>query len=201
MAPALRLLLVVAGAFVAWGLWLGEVVWIKGWTGLAWLSGFNWSAVPICFLVVAVASYLVTERATWRNRLAFVASGFVLAMAAFVAARAAAFDLFSFKFFYGQSINWWAVRDLLFIALAGIAVSVGLAVAAGRFLTPVRGWTVLLLAAALLLALPLSLVTIEIFPALNGSDDAIHSVKMGYPVFWTALLVPLALRLGRRAGH
>jgi hypothetical protein len=199
MSTLFRLLLVVAGAFIAWGLWLGEICWIKGWAGLAWLSGFNWSAVPICLLIVAVASYVVAERVASRRRLAFIAVGFLLTMAAFVAARAAAFDLFSFRFFDRQSVNWWAIEDLLFIALAGMAVCVGLVVAANRFLAPVRRWTVLLLAVALLLAVPLSLVTIAIFPALNGSDDAIHAVKMRYPVFWTALLVPLALRLGRRA--
>ena len=34
---------------------------------------------------------------------------------------------------------------------------------------------------------------------LNGSTDEIHAIKMGYPVFWTALLVPSALRLGKKA--
>ncbi len=28
-------------------------------------------------------------------------------------------------------------------------------------------------------------------------DWSIHAIKMGYPVFWTALLVPLALLLGK----
>jgi len=42
----LAALVVVAGAFAAWGLWMGEVIWVKGWAGLAWLEGFNWSPFP-----------------------------------------------------------------------------------------------------------------------------------------------------------
>jgi hypothetical protein len=37
------------------------------------------------------------------------------------------------------------------------------------------------------------------FPALHdGMHDEMLPIKMGYPVLWTALLVPLALRLGRK---
>jgi hypothetical protein len=50
----------------------------------------------------------------------------------------------------------------------------------------------------LILVLPLSFTTIRMLPALNGSTDELHSIKMGYPVFWAALIVPLALRIGRK---
>jgi len=39
-----------------------------------------------------------------------------------------------------------------------------------------------------------------VFPAVNGSTDQIHAIKMGYPVFWTALLIPVAMGLGRKRG-
>jgi hypothetical protein len=198
MWQPLRLLLPVVGAFSAWGLWLGEVCWIKGWAGVAWLSGFNWSAVPICFVIVTISSYVVAEGAPWRNRLAFIASGFALALAAFVVARWAIFDFFSFEFFYGGEVYWAALADVLIVIAAGLAASIGFALAAHRWLAPLRVRTAGLLAAALVAVVPLSLVTIKIVPALNGSEDTIHAFKMGYPVFWTALLTPLALRLGRQ---
>jgi hypothetical protein len=44
----------------------------------------------------------------------------------------------------------------------------------------------------------LSFITVAEFPALNGGTSEIDATKMGYPVLWTALLVPLALRLGRK---
>jgi hypothetical protein len=77
-------------------------------------------------------------------------------------------------------------------------VSTGLTLVVNRRLAAIHCWTGLLLAAALLLVMPLSVATIKIFPALNGSMDEIHSIKMGYPVFWTTVLVPVALRLGRK---
>ena len=74
----IRLLLPVAAAFAAWSLWLGEVFWING----ARLSAFNWSALPICLLIVGVSSYVVTERAPWRGRIAFIGSSFCLTLGA-----------------------------------------------------------------------------------------------------------------------
>ena len=61
-----RVVLLVAGAFAACGLWLGEISWVKGWQGLAWLSGFNWSAFPISILIVSLC-LLAGGRAKWRT--------------------------------------------------------------------------------------------------------------------------------------
>lgn len=59
-------------------------------------------------------------------------------------------------------------------------------------------WAAILLALAFLAVLPLSFATIKHLPAINGSIDQIHSIKMGYPVFWSALLTPLAVYLGQK---
>ena len=40
--------------------------------------------------------------------------------------------------------------------------------------------------------------TILVFPAISGDTDIIHSIKVGYPVFWTTVLVPVAMRLGHK---
>jgi hypothetical protein len=192
MSNLTRFGILLGGAFLAWGLWLGEVCWIKGWTGLAWLSGFNWSALPICALVAIESAYLLGARSPWPRRIKFVGVGFVWMMAAFLAGRWAAFEMFS-----GPTTPRHSLPAVLVVAIALVVVSVGLTVAANRWLSPLHAWTGIPVAAALLLVVPLSLVTIQVIPALNGSSDAVHSVKMGYPVFWTALLVPLALRLGQ----
>ena len=84
------------------------------------------------------------------------------------------------------------------LVVIGLAVSVGLVAAASRWLAPLHIWTTVVVTVALLLVLPLSVITVMAFPALHGETDEIHAVKMGYPVLWTALLVPLALRLGRK---
>jgi hypothetical protein len=192
MAAFIRWSLLIAAGFVAWSLWLGEVCLVKGWAGLAWLDGFNWSVLPVCAVIAVACSYAVSPQAGWRGRMKFVLAGFVLTAGAFVVARGAVIDFFSA----------WVVpyHPLVSLAAAGLAVSAGLTAAAGRWLAPVHAWTAAVVAAALIAVPPLSFVTVTAFPAVNGSTDAIHAVKMGYPVLWTALLMPLALRLGRRRG-
>ena len=185
--------LLVGGVLAAWGLWLAEVCWIKGWAGLAWLSGFNWSALPICAVILTTASYGVSERVAWRERMIFIAVGWVIALAGFALTRWAAFDLFSRNL--GPTVRW---EPFIAAALAGSLVSAGLTFAANRWLAAMHYWTGFLLAAGLLVVMPLSIATIKMVPALNGSVDEIHSIKMGYPVFWTAVLVSVALCLGRK---
>ena len=82
--------------------------------------------------------------------------------------------------------------------LGAALVPVVLPLARRRWLVPTSYLAMPYLALALLLVLPLSFATIHVVPALNGSSDEIHAIKMGYPVFWTALLVPAALRLGKK---
>jgi hypothetical protein len=195
MGKLIRFSLLLGGALTAWGLWLAEVCFIKGWAGLAWLSGFNWSALPICAVILITASYGVSARVAWQERMIFAAVGWVMALAAFVLERWAAFELFSGGLALLPGVRW---SPFIAAAFAGLLVSAGLTFAANRWLAPLHYWTGFLLAAGLLLVVPLSIATIKIFPALNGSTDEIHSIKMGYPVFWTAVLVPVALRLGRK---
>lgn len=196
MGKLTRLSLLLGGVLAAWSLWLAEVCWIKGWAGLAWLSGFNWSALPICALILFTTSYGVSARAAWRERVIFTAMGWVIAVAAFVLARWAAFDLFSRSLGLLPTVRW---QPLIAAALAGLLlVPAGLTFAANRWLAAMHYWTGFLLAAGLLVVMPLSIATIKIFPALNGGTDEIHSIKMGYPVLWTAVLVPVALCLGRK---
>ncbi len=190
MDALLRPSLLIAAAFAAWGLWLGEVCQIKGWAGLAWLGGFNWSALPICAVIVVTSSYAVSPDAGWRQRVRFILFGFTLAIGSFAAGRQA-----MMAFFLGWAGGYGPLAEL---AAAGLAVSAGLTAAASRWLHPLHVWTTVVVIVTLVLVLPLSFATITAFPALNGSTDEIHAIKMGYPVLWTALLVPLALRLGRK---
>ncbi|HYR85045.1 MAG TPA: hypothetical protein VE422_13265 [Terriglobia bacterium] len=115
-------------------------------------------------------------------------------MAAVVIARWAAFELFS-----GGISGGTGLSAVIVLLLAGLIVSLGLTLAANRWLVPLHYWTGILVAVGLLLVLPISIATIKVFPALNGSTDQIHSIKMGYPIFWTAVLVPIAMRLGRKS--
>jgi hypothetical protein len=192
MTSAVRFAVLIGGPFAAWGLWFAEVYWVKGWAGLAWLSGFNWSSVPICALIVIMSSSILSAQAPLSARVMFLGVGFAIAITAFVIARLAVFELFS-----GGIPARTGPAATAALVVSGLIVSVGLPMLANRCLVPLRRWTGVLVGLALLLVLPISFVTIKVFPAFNGSTDQIHSIKMGYPVFWTAVLVPVALRLGR----
>jgi hypothetical protein len=192
-APVVPIVAVIAGAVGAWALWLGEVLWLKGWTGLGWLSGFNWSALPICLLIMAISSYSVGNGAGWRQRAKFIVGGLLVSCAAFALARWSMFELFA-----GGVPPRFGGQPGLQLLLAGIGAGIAIPAMADRWLTPMSRWSPILLLLAWAGALPLSYATIAWFPAINGSSDEIHAIKMGYPVLWTALLTPIALRLARR---
>jgi hypothetical protein len=193
VGKVIRFALLIAGALAAWGLWFAELLWIKGWTGLAWLSGFNWSAVPICALLSLITSYFVGAKRESPTRLVFVAVVFTVSIASFAIERQIAFHLFSGGFPGRSSFAFGTLAIIV-----GLVSSAALAYSANRWLAPMHSWVGILVAIALLAVLPLSVATIKLFPAVNGSTDQLHSIKMGYPVFWTCLLIPLALWLGAR---
>jgi hypothetical protein len=138
MGKLTRISLLLVGALAAWGLWLAEVCWIKGWTGLAWLWGFNWSALPICALILITASYALSTRVAWRERMIFTAVGWVIALSAFMLARWAAFDLFSRDLGLLPTVRWEA---FLAATLAVLLLSGGLTFAANRWLAAMHYWT------------------------------------------------------------
>jgi len=188
-----RLLILVGAAFAAWALWLIEVCWVKGWPGLAWLTGFNWSSLPVCALIAILADYFLNDQTRFFGKIRFFITAFLISTTAFSLARWSVFHLFS-----GNWTNGGQLGTFLVLLAAIFLVTVGLPLAANRWLRPIHRFTSLLLLRALLLVLPLSFATIHAFPALNGSTDQLHSIKMGYPVLWTVLLIPIALRLGRK---
>jgi hypothetical protein len=192
MNRSLYLLPLSIGAFAAWGLWLAEIYWNKNWAGLSWVSGFNWSSIPICAMIASVSSFVAVSPIPSTRRFKFIGLSFALMLAAFTLARWAIFNLFS-----GGYVDWGLIPAGMALVTAWASVSIGLTVAANRLLVQLHPLTCILTAFALVLVLPLAFATIAIFPALNGSRDYIHAIKMGYPVFWTALLVPFTLHLGR----
>jgi hypothetical protein len=193
-ADRVALLAVPLGAFAAWSMWWTEIWWIKGWNSMAWLSGYNWSAIPICLCVAAVSSIALARSIPLARRLRFVAVASLLMWAAFDIGRAALFELGRTWLPRAGLVDTW----LATLLLADLGVAFALVFCTQKLLVPLRPWTGLLLLFALSAVAPLSAATIKLIPAVRGQTDAIHAVKMGYPVFWTALLVPLCLWLGRK---
>ncbi|RJS20821.1 hypothetical protein DRW03_19295 [Corallococcus sp. H22C18031201] len=191
-------------ALVAWASWFGEVVGLRGWAGLEWLLHFPLAAVSGC-LLAGVASWVpVLDAPVSRARqgLALVTAS-AASLGAFVLTRDVAGLLGprgSGVLLLGDSLWWvwvWArVAGELVFALTLASVGVGGALRwAGA---PIRWRTVPLLAVGIAAVPTLSWLSIQLLPALNGRQDFIHAVKMGYPLFWTVLVVNAAVSLGRQ---
>jgi len=202
-----RVLVIVGLGLLAVALWLTEVLWIKGWQGLRWLEGYPWAAVPVC-LLVALGALIAIRGETVRpvrRPASFVVAVGITSWTSFEIARVSLIALHTPNWlFLDPGLHALALRisvlsPLMRLALALALASVGVYVSVRFFLRPMSRWTILYLAAALLLVIPASLLTIRVVPAINGTTDYLHAVKMGYPTFWTVVLVGAAVALGCRA--
>jgi len=97
---------------------------------------------------------------------------------------------------YGNA-PWEALEQLAVLPIAILLASAVIHASVSRLLGETSRWTTLYVAAAFVLVVPASLLTIQLLPALNRFTDYIHAVKMGYPAFWTVVLVSGAVALGR----
>jgi hypothetical protein len=182
---------VLAAAFAAWAAWYLCIGRFNGSEGLEWLNGFQWGALPACAAIAAgSAAAVACDRSPWRL-LAFFAAATALSFAAFAGARDEIYALHSYAFMPPSLTH--PVR----LALYWLSVSAGLAWLASRLLTPMRWRAALYLAAAPVLAVYCAHLTVSIFPG-GRHEDIYNAIRLGYPVFWTAILVPSALRLGRK---
>jgi len=201
---AARPLAIVALGLLAAGLWLAEVLRVKGWEGLRWLGGYPWAAVPTC-LFVALAALIAARGEAVRP--AFRHAGFVIAVWAtswvsFEVSRVGLIALHTPSLVDFVSVTLWmklALLDPLIRLVCAVALAVmGIYLGVRFLLRPISRWTILYLAVALLLVVPACLLTIRVVPAVNGATDYLHAVTMGYPTFWTVVLVAAAVALGRR---
>ncbi|PTL84856.1 hypothetical protein [Vitiosangium sp. GDMCC 1.1324] len=196
---------VLALACLGLACWLYEVLAVRGWDGLAWLYPFPLSAIPAC-LFVALASWLpVCGQGTssrWKVGL-YLVLAWSVALGSFTLARDAVFGLLGSRTMgmSAEEMRTYHLTQLGWLFAALVLASVGMGVGLRWLGFPVRRRTVLLLALALVAVPPASLLTLQVVPALHGQRDFIHAVKMGYPVFWTVLLVAGAVALGRQPVH
>lgn len=193
---------IIVIAFGSLAFWVAEIFFLKGWTGLNWLNGFNWSAIPICFLI-ALACALAIQRSNAPGRprrVLFILSTSVLFFAAFVVTRQASISLTSREFFVPADVRGSAISApvgaLVFVLLSWAITAIGVVLFANRFVALLSWWTIGAVAAAIALVPVATLLTVRIVLAPGGHSDLMQGLKMGYAVFWTALLVPLSLRWG-----
>ncbi len=187
MEPIVRSATVLAAALVAWASWYLGIGWFNGSEGLEWLHGFQWGALPASAAIAVGCAAAVVRDYRLCHLSAFLVLATALCLAGFAAARDELYSLFVPAGF----------APLIRLALYWAGVSLGLAWLADRFLAPMRWWTAPLLAAALALTQPLASLTVIEFPG-GRHGDIYNAIRLGYPVLWVAILLPAALRLGRK---
>jgi hypothetical protein len=180
---------IAALAMLAWCLWYAGIVWFNGREGLNWLEGFHWGAIPVCAVIAAACAAAVARQNGPGRLLLFTAVASAICFAAFVAGRAELYQIFG-----GLNLIEDAASPVR-LALYGIALSIALPGLASRLLTPLHWWTALYSAAALPLAVILASLTAIYFPG-GRHADLFNAIRLGYPAFWTALLLPLTLWAG-----
>ncbi len=193
----MSILVVLGLALLSNALWLYEVVFVKGWEGLAWLRGFPRAAFAVC---VVNAFCVMIPVLRWRTPEPLRSLGF-LVMASGVL-------LFSFDMTRGALLRAWAafvptqfsLVEMFASTLGAVLLTVGgLHVFSRAFLVArLSRWNLVFLFCALALVPLLSDFTIVAIPSIHGHTDGIHAVKMGYPAFWSAVLLALSTELSLR---
>jgi hypothetical protein len=194
----LILFLILLLSFVSLGTWLFEINIIKGWYGLNWLDGSLYSPYLACLIVgiAYLAAFFVNQQLSLVKTIIFMV---ILC----------AINVFCFKageylchLIYCRFCFWGKAEIYLFLFLA---ISLYLLVGFSywfftyKFIVPCRKTSIFYLAIVAFLAIPLSLVTIKLLPGFGHGTGEVDAVKMGYPIFWTTLLLGLSgYRLSNR---
>ncbi len=195
---------VIALGLTAQQIWFWEIILIKGWAGLNWTGppfvGAGMMTILIAVALVVAASRKDVFRSGTPDRMVFIliASGLLFVIFLVTAGvLMLGHDPRPFMLLCIDSAIACLIAYLLTVLGPLVALTYAAALTIRNLLRrfgaalsvrPLRNIVV-----ALLLMPPVSILTIEIFPAISGSRDYIHAVKMGYPAFWSVVLLAMAV--------
>lgn len=194
-ATIMRACIIGATAVFAWFLWNAGITWFNPGDGLHWLNGFHWGAAPVC-VVIAMASAVAIARDYQPIRLfLFIILTSGLCFIAFALGRDELYALYGRSYLQlPTEFAYLALLPFIWLAIYGVVIAIGLT-ALASLLAPVRWWTASCLMGVWLLIYPLSRLTISV----TMYRDIFDVIRLGYPVMWVTLLVPVALWCGRKS--
>lgn len=184
----IELLLPVLLSLAAWGLWLYEINYVKGWYGLTWLDGSLFSPYYITALVVL--SFLLPFILNKIRETRFFISAFVLlyiiSWICYVGGKLVCYEMYArFVGSYPGELRALFISS----ALLFLACGLGYRFVTHKLITPLQKRKAVYLSFSLILVIPLSLLTVYLFPGFGDGKDWIDAVKMGYPVFWVTIIL------------
>ncbi len=174
------------------GLWLYEIVEIKTWASLNWLSGQLYSPfLATLFSVFAfMTPFFISRQLTIKKTIICILIFYTTNIICFQIGEQICNAIYS-KF-------WWlagTATDLILIALMTLALFIFLGLSyrltTHKLIKKNKKINVLFITMLLLLTIPLSWMTIYINTGFGHGTDWVDAVKMGYPIFWTTILLGL----------
>ena len=167
-------------------LWLFEVVQIKGWHSLSWLSGTLYSPYFILLFVVFafITPFIIKGGLSVKNTIVWAAILYFVCLICFEAGKQLSYMIYSrFFFLTNGPFQYFILIPLLVFVFFGFT----LWFTTHLLINPNRKINMLIISLLCPLAIVLSMVTINVFRGFGSQTDWVDAVKMGYPVFWLTL--------------
>ena len=186
----LSLIFIFVFSSLGMGLWLYEIVEIKKWAGLNWLSDQLYSPFIAALLAVFafITPFLVNKQLTLKNAIVSINIFYTVNIICFQIGKDLCYELYSrFWLLSGTSTHF------LLIPFIGLALFIFLGLSywfiTHKLIKKNKKINVLFVTLLLLLSVPLSLLTIQVNSGFGSGTDWVDTVKMGYPIFWITMLL------------
>ena len=176
---------------IGMSVWLFEILKIKSWYGLNWLSGQLYS--PYIATLIAVFAFMTpfifNKQTTTKKIILAIIILYAANMLCFEAGKQLCYAMYcSFCFRTSKdSIFLFTIATTLF-AFLGFAYWF----VTNKLIKKNKNINMLTITLLALAVIPLSLLTIQVNTGFGTNTDWIDSVKMGYPIFWTITALGLS---------
>jgi hypothetical protein len=170
-------------------LWLYEIHEIIGWQGLNWLNEDLYSPFVVFFLASMVYLLPFIKKRPYLLGKIFVSLIILypVNLLSYELGKSLCYNFFGRLIFPGSRME-----EFLFlgqITMLYVFVAFAYWFTTHLFFKENSKWNILLIAVLLPLAIPLSMLTIYFFPGFGTNTGFIDAVKMGYPIFWTIMML------------
>lgn len=175
-------------------IWQAEILFLVGWDGLQWLKQELLSILPISLIISIVSVIFPIQKLKKENSAKLylcILSMFLLLVFSFYSSKGAITSLMYIDhlLIVKGEFDLIVIYALSKLVISLLLASFGVAIIYSMYIKSSILKTSIIILVALLLMPILSILTIKIIPAINGSTDYIHSVKMGYHIFWTSFAI------------
>jgi hypothetical protein len=172
--------------------WLYEILEIKGWYSLNWLSGQLYSPyIATLFSVFAfMTPFFINRQLTAKKTIICIIIFYMTNIICFQIGKQLCYTIYS-KFWLLSSVTTDLILILLIALVLFIFIGLSYRLTTHRLIRKNKKINMLFITLLLLLSIPLSLLTIQINRGFGSGTDWVDAVKMGYPIFWTTMLLGL----------